>query len=68
MTALEEYGTAALDGRILAGEKIKRQYEKLLTAMACPGQWHFDAARGQKPIRFIETFCRQSQGKIGSPI
>ena len=35
MTALEEYGTAVLDGRILAGEKIKRQYEKLLTAMDC---------------------------------
>ena len=68
MTALEQYGTAVLDGKILAGDKIKRQYEKLMTAMTCPGQWHFDVARAQKPIRFIEAFCRQSQGKIGSPI
>lgn len=50
MTALEEYGTAVLDGKILAGDKIKRQYEKLMTAMTCPGQWHFDVARAQKPI------------------
>lgn len=68
MTALEEYGTAVLDGKILAGDKIKRQYEKLMMAMTCPGRWHFDIARAQKPIRFIEMFCRQSQGKIGSPI
>jgi phage terminase large subunit-like protein len=68
LTALQEYGTAVLDGRILACDKIKREYEHLLTAQACPGQWHFDEARAQRPIKFIETFCRQSQGKTGQPI
>lgn len=66
MTALEEYGTAVLDGRILACEKIKRQYERLLTAQACPGQWHFDPERATRPARFIESFCKQSQGRIGT--
>lgn len=68
MTFLEEYGTAVLDGKLVAGDKIKRLYERLLQDMACPGQWHFDQDRAKRPIEFIEAFCRQSQGKIGEPI
>lgn len=68
MTALEEYGTAVLDGKILACEKIRRQYEKLLKDLVSPNQWHFDEAKANRPIEFIEKFCKQSQGTIGEPI
>lgn len=30
MTCLEDYGTAVIDGKIVAGKKIKQVYEKLL--------------------------------------
>lgn len=63
---LKEYGEAVLNGEIVACEKIKRQYEKLLHDMEIPKQWHFDVKAGSKPIEFIESFCKQSQGKIGS--
>ena len=65
---LKEYGEAVLNGEIVACEKIKRQYEKLLHDMEIPKQWHFDVKAGSKPIEFIENFCKQSQGKIGSKL
>lgn len=65
---LKEYGEAVLNGEIVACEKIKRQYEKLLHDMEIPKQWHFDVKAGSKPIEFIESFCKQSQGKIGSKL
>ena len=65
---LKEYGEAVLNGEIEACEKIKRQYEKLLHDMEIPKQWHFDVKAGSKPIEFLESFCKQSQGKIGSKL
>lgn len=65
---LKEYGEAVLNGEIVACEKIKRQYEKLLHDMEIPKQWHFDVKAGSKPIEFLESFCKQSQGKIGSKL
>lgn len=70
-SALVEYGSAVVDGRILAGEKVRRVYGRLLEEMAKgerSGRWHFDPERAKKPIAFIERFCRQSQGVIGAPI
>lgn len=69
MTYLEEYGTAVLDGKEVAGEKIRREYDKLLNDLAHQsGRWHFDVDLATRPIKFIETFCKQSKGALGSPI
>ena len=68
MTNLETYALAVLDGKILACEKIKREYEKLLDDLHHQSRWHFDESRATRPIRFIEQFCKQSQGKIGSEL
>ena len=68
MTDLERYALDVLDGRILACEKIKQVYEKLLHDMKNPKQWHFDENRASRPIRFIETFCKQSTGEIGAAL
>lgn len=68
MNDLETYALQVLDGKVLACEKIKREYEKLLDDMQHPGRWHFDEARARRPIDFIEKFCRQSQGKTGEPL
>ena len=68
MTDLEIYALAVLDGKIIACDKIKTIYERLLTDMQNPGRWHFDEDRAMRPVRFIEQFCKQSQGKIGSPL
>ena len=31
-------------------------------------KYHFDAVLANKPIYFIENFCKQSKGAIGKPI
>ena len=68
MIELERYATDILDGKIIASDKIKRQYEKILNAMYFPQQFHFDAALANRPIEFVERFCKQSQGEIGKPL
>lgn len=68
MTYLEEYALKILDGKIVACEKLKKQYEKLLNDLHNQGRWHFDEALATRPIDFIEKFCKQSQGDIGKPL
>lgn len=68
MNWVEIYGTQVLDGKINAGYKIRKQYEKLLNDLANPGKYHFDEDLGNRPIVFIESFCKQAQGKLGAPI
>ncbi len=69
MNWLEEYGTAVLDGKIAACKRIKQVYERLLTQMMrTDGQYLFREDLGSRPIRFIERFCKQAQGKLGTPL
>lgn len=68
MSYLEEYALAVLDGNIRACDKIRTIYERLLNDMHNPGRWHFDPDLADRPIEFIERFCKQSQGKIGAPL
>ncbi|EEP28220.1 terminase large subunit [Shuttleworthella satelles] len=65
MTDLEKYGTAVLDGKVAACEKLKREYERLLEDLHHQDRWHFDDDRAHRPIEFIEQFCKQSQGQAG---
>ena len=68
MTDLERYALAVLDDKIVACDKIKRLYERLLHDLHNQSRWHFDEERANRPIEFIERFCRQSQGKLGSSL
>lgn len=63
-----DYAHKILSGEITACKKIKTIYARLLDAYEHPGRYHYDAALGNRPIEFIERFCRQSQGRIGQPI
>jgi phage terminase large subunit-like protein len=65
---LKEYGEAVLDGKIVACEKIRRVYEKLLYDIDNPGKYHFDEELANKHIDFIEEFCKQAEGKMGAPL
>ena len=68
MTYLEEYATQVLDGKIIACDKIKREYEHLLDDLYKPGEFHFDEKIGNRPIEFMERFCKQSKGALGKPL
>lgn len=54
---------------ITVGRHVRMVYEQLMREMAdeaCP--YFFDPKAGDRPVRFIETFCRQAEGQIGAPI
>ena len=68
MTFLEEYATKVLDNKIIAGDKIKREYENLLNDLYKPEEFHFNEKLANRPIEFMERFCKQSKGALGKPL
>jgi len=68
MTDFERYFTGVYDGSIVACEKLKRAAELLLNELASPGEWHFDEKIAQRHTDFIERFCKQPTGKLGTPL
>ncbi len=65
---IEEYHDAIMSGDIVAGRRIKQVYEKLMHDLKHPGRFVFDEELANRPIDFIETFCKQAQGVLGEPI
>ena len=69
MNFIEEYMKEINEGNIIVGKKVKKIYEKLLKESndnSLP--FYFDEEKGNRPIEFIETFCKQAEGEIGKPI
>jgi len=64
------YYDAIKKGEILVSNRIKRVYSRLADEIKKPkGDYHFDEKAANKPIDFIEKFCKQSKGEwIGKPI
>lgn len=64
------YHQAIEDGSEVVGSKTRKIYAKLAGEIANDaGRWTFDAERGNRPIEFIERFCRHSKGEwAGKPI
>ena len=68
MTEFELYFGSIVDGRITACEKMKRIADILLNQYASPQEFHFDYDIAKKHTDFIEKFCKQPTGKIGTPL
>ncbi|MFQ5261461.1 terminase large subunit, partial [Clostridioides difficile] len=69
MTYIEEYYQKILSGEIVACSRIKQVYKKLVQDLYNPkDNWVFDEELANRPIEFIETFCKQAQGKLGEPL
>lgn len=68
MTEFELYFGSIVDGRITACEKMKRVADMLLEQYASPQEFHFDYDIAKKHTDFIEKFCKQPTGKIGTPL
>ena len=67
---IDEYLDAIRSGKCIVGKRIRRQYEKLSKAIHSPtGGYIFDKRRAEKPIEFIERFCKHSKGEwAGQPV
>lgn len=69
MTYIEEYYNKIVSGEIIACKRIKQVYKKLVDDIHNQkDNWIFDIELAEKPIIFIETFCKQAQGKMGTAL
>ena len=68
MSDLEKYCKQVLNGKIVACDKIKKVCEILLNQIYSPGEYHFDEELALRHINFIERFCKQPTGKLGTPL
>ena len=64
MNNIEKYYEAITTGKIITSQRIIKTYERVLKGIK-DGNFIYDIKKAQRPIKFIEEFCKQSQGVIG---
>jgi phage terminase large subunit-like protein len=65
MNWIRLYNDKLVSGEIVACQKVKKVYAKLVADMDVGGEFLFSEARAQHAIDFIERFCKHSKGKWG---
>lgn len=71
MNYVRAYWEQIKRGEIVTSRRVKAVYQRLVKQMDRPAPnfpYYFDEAAGERPIEFIERFCKQSQGKLGAPL
>ena len=69
MNYIKEYYTKIESGEIIVGNKIEKIYGKLVEEIDNPNlPFYFDEKKAERPIQFIEMFCKQAEGNLGEPI
>ena len=62
----ERYLLDVQAGKITACKRIKQLAEMMLPRFEGGyKRWHFDIDRAEKPVRFIEMFCKLPSGRLG---
>lgn len=59
---IHEYYDQMLTGQVTVGKWIRRLYDKIITGLR-DGLFVFDAAKANRAIKFIETFCHHCEGR-----
>ena len=70
MNYILEYWNKIQSGEAQACRRLKQQYQKLVEELESPRDpWVFDIEKANRPIEFIERFCKHSKGKwAGKPV
>ncbi|WP_449354399.1 terminase large subunit [Virgibacillus natechei] len=69
MNYVLEYWNAIKNNEIVVSNRVYRRYERLAHEINNPGQYIFNEMKSNKPIAFIELFCKHSKGEwAGKPI
>ena len=64
-----EYWQEMKEGRVTVSKRIYKQYEKLIEDMNYHPRYVYDERKAERPIQFIESFCRHSKGELaGKPL
>ena len=65
---IAEYWKAIESGEVTVCTKTRKVYARLIADMG-GGRWRLDLDRGNRPIQFMERFCRHSKGDwAGKPL
>lgn len=66
---IEEYYELIKKNKVKVSKKIRKQFEKLVFDLQNPGKYHFDLEKANRPIEFVERFCKHSKGQwAGKPV
>ena len=69
MNYIKKYYEEICAGKIAVNKRIEKAYKKLCEDIENPGKYVFNEKKALRPIKFIESFCRQSKGEwAGKPI
>lgn len=71
MNYVREYWRKIESGEIVTSRRVKAVYGRLMAEMDSPAAdspYYFNEETGERPIIFIERFCKQSQGTLGAPL
>lgn len=69
MNYIKEYYNKIKHGDIITSNKVYKEYEKLVNDIDNPTRFIFDERRANRPIEFIERFCKHSKGEwAGKPL
>lgn len=71
MNYVREYWRKIESGEIVTSRRVKAVYGRLMAEMDSPAAdspYYLDEETGERPIIFIERFCKQSQGTLGAPL
>ena len=70
MSFILEYIDAIQTGEIVTSKRVKSVYSQLANDIrVSTGQYVFDEAKAQRPIKFIERYCKHSKGDFaGKPV
>lgn len=63
MNYIREYYNKIQSGEVVVSEKVSKVYKKLLHEIEHPGKHIFDEKKAERPIEFIERFCKYSKGE-----
>ena len=66
---ISQYWKKIESGKIEVSEKVYKTMAELVALQSGKNKkYHFDPILANRPIIFIEKFCKQSKGQIGKPI
>lgn len=66
---IEQYYQEMVNGNITVSKRVKKQYKNLVKDMKDHPKYIYDDAKAQRPIKFIESFCKHSKGELaGKPL
>lgn len=69
MNYIIEYFEAIKTGKCVVSRRVYKQYEKLVNDIEHHDKYIFDEEKANRPIKFIETFCKHSKGEwAGKPV